>query len=86
MSGFIVAKAAAIMAQGRLVDLAVDPDGRVTATVITDTARRHVIRTAAGVWCCDCPAWTWRLRCSHQLAVARLVAAEGNRRRDWGLG
>jgi hypothetical protein len=74
---YIDTKARAIVALGLVEVTHRDPDGHLAALVDGEHGTYEVIRRATGVWSCSCPAWTWRLECSHQLAV-RLIARTGH--------
>jgi hypothetical protein len=48
-------------------------EGRLEAEVVGDTGTHRVSWSEADGWWCDCPGSMFRRRCSHQLAVRRVV-------------
>jgi len=78
------AKALVLVATGRITDLTIGADGAVSAVVDGEHDAYEVVRRPNGVWSCTCPAWTWRLECSHQAAIQLLMRAEGAARQQAG--
>jgi uncharacterized Zn finger protein len=66
-------KALRLLAEGRISILQVS-DSRVLAMCRGDSAAAYWVEWAGGRWTCTCPAIG---RCSHALAVQRVVVTEG---------
>ena len=72
-SSGIEAKAARLLTAGRVTVRQVAP-GIVDAQVEGDTGAHTVSGRGYDRWECDCQAFTFRRRCSHQTAVANVEA------------
>lgn len=70
--GGVEVKAAVLLSEGRVAVRRVGP-GWVRARVVGDTSSHQVTWDDVAGWACDCLAFAFRRRCSHQAAVARVV-------------